>query len=113
MVFAGKTLKFSSEISIHDVVLLKSFRLNITHPSPRIVKDVIWFPPLLNWIKDNSYGAFTDNLTTVGGIFRNSYGVHLGSFSCFLDRATLFLRRLWVRFSPLSTPLLLIGLIFG
>lgn len=41
--FAGKTFKCTSQISIHDIVLLKAFTLNILPPSPRIVKEVIWF----------------------------------------------------------------------
>jgi ribonuclease HI len=50
---------------------------------PRI-KEVIWHPPVFNWIKCNIDGACKGNpgLSSCGGIFRNSEAAFIGAFAC-------------------------------
>ncbi|CAI8593725.1 unnamed protein product [Vicia faba] len=74
-----------------SVVLLKfSLKLSIPPPNPSMVKEVIWYPHLHSWIKVNCYRASKNNLVGDGGIFCNSSGVQLGSFSCFLGNSDSF-----------------------
>lgn len=82
VVLVGKSVKSTTQISTSYCVLMKV--------KPRIVKEVIWCPPLPNWIKGNSDGASIGNLAAAGGIFHNSSGVHMGSFSCFLGQGDFF-----------------------
>jgi hypothetical protein len=48
---------------------LKKFRINIHPPKAPIIKEVIWQPPLINWIKGNTDGAANSSTTAYGGLF--------------------------------------------
>ncbi|GAU35943.1 hypothetical protein TSUD_394910 [Trifolium subterraneum] len=63
----------SSSNSIRDFTFLKIFRVTIHHPKTPILKEIIWQPPLLNWIKVNIDGASCGNPgnASCGGVFRN------------------------------------------
>jgi ribonuclease HI len=59
-------------------MILKRLNISIHPPLPPVIKEVIWHPPLENWVKCNTDGA-TNNLTSsCGGIFRN----HNADFLC-------------------------------
>ncbi|GAU45776.1 hypothetical protein TSUD_24400 [Trifolium subterraneum] len=64
----------SSSNSIRDFTFLKIFRVTIHHPKTPILKEIIWQPPLLNWIKVNIDGASCGNPgnASCGGVFRNN-----------------------------------------
>lgn len=76
------TSKVSSP-SISDFVLLKNFNVNINPPRALTIKEVIWQPPIFDWVKCNTDGAASgiSGLAGAGGIFRDSYADHLGSFT--------------------------------
>jgi ribonuclease HI len=48
-----------------------------------MVKEVIWYPPISNWMKVNTDGSLLKNPTRAacGGIFRNSFGFTMGCFA--------------------------------
>lgn len=48
-----------------------------------IVKEFLWHPPILNWVKCNTDGAYVGvpSVASCGGIYRDYNGSHLGSFS--------------------------------
>jgi ribonuclease HI len=52
---------------------LKHFNVSIHHPNPIVIKEVLWQPPLINWVKCNIDGAAKGNPGTAscGGVFRN------------------------------------------
>ncbi|KAK2410614.1 hypothetical protein QL285_045971 [Trifolium repens] len=66
------TTKYSSN-SIRDFNFLKLFRVTIHQPKIRVLQEVCWEPPVLNWIKCNIDGASNGNpgLSSCGGIFRD------------------------------------------
>jgi ribonuclease HI len=68
----NNTLKSSSN-SIRDFNFLKMFRIRIHQPRIPVVKEIIWQPPILNWIKCNTDGASKGNpgIASCGGIFRD------------------------------------------
>jgi ribonuclease HI len=47
------------------------------------IKEVVWQPPILNWVKCNCDGASLGNpgLSACGGLFRNSNASFLGAFA--------------------------------
>ncbi|MCH80548.1 ribonuclease H protein [Trifolium medium] len=73
----NNTSKLSSN-SIRDFTLLKIFRISIHPPKTLSLKEIIWQPPPLNWIKCNVDGASNlSGLAACGGVFRD----HNGDFS--------------------------------
>jgi ribonuclease HI len=69
----GNHTKKISSNSIRDFSFLKLFKISIHHPRAPILKEVLWHPPLLNWIKCNIDGASNGNPgnASCGRIFRN------------------------------------------
>jgi ribonuclease HI len=56
---------------MRDFCILKKFNIKIHPPKPPSIKEVIWSPPPLGWLKCNSDGAFDTITASCGGIFRN------------------------------------------
>ncbi|KAI5423949.1 hypothetical protein KIW84_030244 [Lathyrus oleraceus] len=73
----GILSKSSASISIKYFVLLKAFKLDIPPPTPQLVKEAIWSPPILNWMKGKSDGTSTGNpsMTSYGRLFRDDNGI--------------------------------------
>jgi ribonuclease HI len=63
----------ASNNSIRDFSILKLFKVNTYHPIAPVIKEVIWNPSLVNWIKCNIDGASRGNpgLSFCAGVFRN------------------------------------------
>lgn len=80
-------IKQVSSLSIQGFVLLKYFNINVRPP---LLTEflVIWFPPMVNWIKGNIDGVSvsTPNMAACGGSFRGHHAKHLGRSSCFLRK---------------------------
>jgi len=68
---------------MHEFSILKALNCKINPPRSSIVKEVLWNPPILHWVKANCDGADASSATSCGGIFRNSNGQFLG---CFAER---------------------------
>ena len=71
---------------MHEFSILKSCKVNIKPPRAPIIKEVIWPPSTISWIKINIDGAFVKypNRALTGGIFRNHEGICVGCFAQFL-----------------------------
>lgn len=80
---SGNNTKKVASGSIRDFIVLKHFKINIHNPSIPIVKEILWQPPLPNWIKCNIDGASKGNpgLSSCGGIFRNNEADFLMCFA--------------------------------
>ena len=48
--------------AIRDFVVLKAFRIETHLPNAPKIVEVLWHPPIHNWIKCNTDGAFQGNL---------------------------------------------------
>ncbi|GAU51630.1 hypothetical protein TSUD_414540 [Trifolium subterraneum] len=70
---SGNNSKKTSSNSIRDFIILKHFNVTTHHPKTPVIKEIIWQPPLFNWIKCNIDGASKGNpgLAGCGGVFRN------------------------------------------
>ncbi|MCH83045.1 ribonuclease H protein, partial [Trifolium medium] len=55
-----------------------------------VIKEVIWCPPLSNWIKGNTDGVSTNISSSCGGIFRNCQADFVGCFAKNLGTGTTF-----------------------
>ena len=69
--------------SIADFVLLKAFSVKINYGNAPRIKEVLWQPPVINWIKCNIDGASVGNPgpSSCGGIFRDNNAEFLGAFA--------------------------------
>lgn len=75
VIFKGKvdplcSCKLPASTNMAEFSILKSFLVRINPPRTNIIKEVIWKPPILNWIKCNFDGASARNIASCGGIFR-------------------------------------------
>jgi hypothetical protein len=81
--FGNNTTKVVSN-SIRDFSILEFFKINIDNQNSPSVKEILWQPPLFNWVKCNIDGASKGNpgCSSCGGIFRN----HAADFMlCFAE----------------------------
>lgn len=78
---SGNLTKLAASSSISEFVILKSFDIKINPPKPNIIKEVLWSPPILNWVKCNTDGAARAGKAACGGIFTNSDSDFLGAFA--------------------------------
>lgn len=75
--------KLAASSSMTEFTFLKAFNCKINPPKHSNIKEVIWHPPILNWIKCNCDGAAlgSPGLSSCGGVFRNSQALFLGGFA--------------------------------
>jgi len=80
---AGNISKCAANTTIADFVLLKAFSVKINYGKAPTIKEVLWQPPVFNWIKRNVDGASVGNPgpSSCGGIFKDSNGDFLGAFA--------------------------------
>lgn len=69
-----------------NFTLLKHLDITIIPGKNIHTMEVIWSPPLMEWLKGNIDGAAkgTPSLAACGGILRDSLANHIVSFSSFL-----------------------------
>jgi ribonuclease HI len=81
---------------ILDFTVLKAFKVGIHHPKAPRILEIIWHPPILDWIKCNTDGSAlgSPGPSACGGLFRDNNGNHLGSFADFLGDSIAFLAEL-------------------
>jgi ribonuclease HI len=79
----GNYTKKSSSNSIRDFSILKFFHISIHPPRAPILKEVVWHPPIISWIKCNTDGASSGNpgTTSCGGVFRNHFSDFVFAFA--------------------------------
>jgi ribonuclease HI len=71
-----------SNSSVKDLIMLKKFNVNVHPTKPLSIKEVIWTPPLVGWIKCNTDGSSNTTASSCGGIFRDS---NSNFISCFAE----------------------------
>jgi ribonuclease HI len=69
---AGNNTRSCSTGSIRDFTVLKNFNVIIHPPKAPVIKEIVWQPPIANWVKCNTDGASNLVTSSCGGIFRNS-----------------------------------------
>ncbi|XP_058734173.1 uncharacterized protein LOC131605892 [Vicia villosa] len=76
---SGNSSSKGSFISMQDFSFIKDFKVNIIPPKSPTIKEVLWSPPSLGWLKCNCDGSFIPDISKAGcgGIFRN----HSGDFT--------------------------------
>jgi ribonuclease HI len=67
--------------SMRDFSILKKFKIDIHPPKAPSIKEVLWCPPRLNWMKCNTDGAATTETASYGGIFRDHLADFRGGFA--------------------------------
>ncbi|GAU14067.1 hypothetical protein TSUD_168920 [Trifolium subterraneum] len=84
--FTCNKTSMCSNSSLTDFRILKIFNISIHPPMTPCIKEVIWKPPCVSWVKCNSDGASTHLSSACGGIFRN----HNAEFiCCFAENTSL------------------------
>ena len=80
---SGNNTRLAANSSISDFVIHKHFEVIIKPPKAPIIKEVLWNPPIFNWVKCNTDGASLGNpgQSACGGLFRNSTSDFLGAFA--------------------------------
>ncbi|GAU10940.1 hypothetical protein TSUD_426790 [Trifolium subterraneum] len=71
---AGNHSSGSSFSDMHEFVILKTFAVIIHAPKAPRIKEVLWHPPIVSWIKCNIDGTAKGcpGPAACGGIFRDS-----------------------------------------
>jgi hypothetical protein len=83
---AGNNTRSCSTGSIRDFTVLKNFNVIIHPPKAPVIKEIVWQPPIANWVKCNTDGASNLVTSSCGGIFRNSDADFL---CCFAENISL------------------------
>lgn len=68
---SGNNILATSSSSMYDFTIIKKFNITLHPPRAPQIIEVLWHPPILNWIKCNSDGSSTSISSGCGGIFRN------------------------------------------
>lgn len=64
-----------------DYKILKKFGVEV-HPHRAImIKEVLWVPPIGNWVKANTDEASNSTTSTCGWLFRNHQDEFIGGFA--------------------------------
>ncbi|XP_058742422.1 uncharacterized protein LOC131614903 [Vicia villosa] len=71
VIFAGNATPKHGSNSILDFHFLKSFNITVNPPKAFLVKECLWHPPFLHWIKCNTDGASSGvpQRAACGGIY--------------------------------------------
>jgi hypothetical protein len=91
----NNTIKTSTN-SIRDFSFLKMFRISIHHSRPSIMREVLWIPPMMNWLMCNIDGASCGNPgnASCDGVFRNHEAEFVYGFAEPLGVRTAFVAEL-------------------
>lgn len=73
----------TSAASMTEFVIMKTFKVNIHPPKAPSIKEVIWQPPIQQWIKLNTDGAMIKNpcRASCASIFRDNNSIFKGGFA--------------------------------
>lgn len=79
----GNTTKLCSSVNMTGFCILKALNINIHPPKAPLIIEVLWIPPLFNWLKINTDGAYIKNSAKAacGGIVRDAMGACIGCFA--------------------------------
>jgi len=59
--FSGNSTLKTSAVDMTEFRILKALKINIHPPRAPTIKEVLWHPPISNWLKVNTDGAVTKN----------------------------------------------------
>ncbi|XP_058726342.1 uncharacterized protein LOC131597680 [Vicia villosa] len=95
--FSGNNTPKVGSNSIMDFKLLNYFNIKVHPPNEVYVKEFLWHPPILQWIKCNTDGAASGIplRAACGGIFRDHVGNHKGKFSKFTGAGSSLVEELY------------------
>lgn len=79
----GTLLNFVLQSTWPNFAILKALNINIHPPKAPLIIEVLWIPPLFNWLKINTDGAYIKNSAKAacGGIVRDAMGACIGCFA--------------------------------
>jgi len=79
----GNNSNCAANSSISDFVLLEAFSVKLNVGNAPRIKEILWQPPVFNWIKCNIDGASLGNPgpSSCGRIYRNNKAEFLGAFA--------------------------------
>ncbi|GAU51216.1 hypothetical protein TSUD_11730 [Trifolium subterraneum] len=80
---SGNNSCLKAKSNISEFALLRKFKVKMNYGNAPKIKEVLWQPPILNWIKCNCDGASMGNpgSSACGGLFRDANSSFLGVFS--------------------------------
>ena len=88
LIISGTSLSANSSSlkafsSISDFVILRAFSVKMNYGNAPKIIEVLWHPPIMQWLKCNIDGASKGNPgpSACGGIFRNSTADFMGAFA--------------------------------
>lgn len=70
-----------------EFAILRSLNINLRFKNSPKIREKIWHPPIIGWLKVNTDGAAQDSpgLAGGGGIFRDHLGKFVACFAAFYD----------------------------
>jgi hypothetical protein len=80
---SGNAINLTTTSSMTDFRILKAFNVNLHPPKAPVIKEVVWMPPNVSWIKCNIDGAAlgSPGHAACAGVFRGHEAQYLGGFS--------------------------------
>jgi hypothetical protein len=81
--FTGNATKSTTTSSMVDFRILKAFNVSLHPPKAPSIKEVVWLPPIVSWVKCNTDGAAlgSPGLASCAGVFRDHNAHFLGCFT--------------------------------
>jgi hypothetical protein len=113
---SGNKTSKSSNNAIRDFSFLKRFRISIHPPCSSRLREVLWLPPMMNWIKCNIDGASSGNILGMHHVveFLEIMMLNLSmGFRNLWGSLMLLLQNCVVSCVRLKLPFKTIGIIFG
>jgi ribonuclease HI len=80
--------------SMRDFSILKKFSITLHPPKAPSIKEVLWAPPPLGWLKCNTDGALNATAASCGGVFRNHHSLFVVAFAEKLSYPSSFIAEL-------------------
>jgi hypothetical protein len=90
----GNLTKLTYHSSMRDFSILKKFNIIVRPPKAPSIKEVLWAPPPLDWLKCNTDGAYNTVSASCGGVFRNHHSQFVVAFAENLDFHSSFIAEL-------------------
>ncbi|MCH82427.1 ribonuclease H protein, partial [Trifolium medium] len=78
---SGNMTKSTYHSSMSDFKILKSFRVSVHPPRAPSIKEVLWQPPPIDWLKCNTDDASNNDTAACGGVFRNHHAMFIAGFA--------------------------------
>ncbi|GAU50814.1 hypothetical protein TSUD_410840 [Trifolium subterraneum] len=77
-----------------DFSILKYFKVTLRPPRAPSIKEVLWQPPPIDWMKCNTDGAYNTVKASCGGVFSNRQSEFVFAFAENLDFHSSFVAEL-------------------